>query len=359
MAQVITTPADWTSALRGLAGQAHDGLCVVSPWVSRASVEALVDASPNGVRLLVRWPRDGSELPLVAGAQLRSLREMAKLELRYVDFSEQLHAKVYLCDASEALVGSANLTASGTGLGEGGSPNLEVGVLVDGDAAEELASWFHGRWEQSHPFSDAELALLEEWTAGGDEDPPPPHPPSSRKELALQAMRRLEARGVVEPGWKPQLGFDKAAFLVRMPGAKSDTVVRVHFSTPDKTKTEQTSFHFGFYGSDITYARKSPLRASRVVMVPLEEDGNHISNEAPILVIPLNSVFWHGKNRSPTQQLDPAFFPVRRVKGKRRYESMPAHLERSGRKWVLRVPTPSRRSKRQATIELKPEWVVS
>lgn len=361
MPRLVTTHADWREALTDLARNAEDELCIASPWVGFAAVRSLVQMTPGRVRLLVRWPQVASERHLVQGADLRALRDLAGLELRCLD--ERLHAKVYIRDASQALVGSGNLTCSATGLPDhSGAQNIEIGLLTKGDEVVELVEWFNGQWGLGDELSETHLRVLEDWFAievdqGAVPPPPPPPRVAPTKALATEAMRRLEAQGVVEPGWQPQSGFDKAAFKVRMAGAQADTVLRVHFST---ARAEgESSFHFGFYASDISYARKKGLRASRVVMVPLDADRLHISDDAPLAVVPVNSVFWSKAARTPTQVLDPLFFAIKKIGGKRRHQCMTAYLERSDRGWILRVPTPSRRPRRRnAIIHLKRAWLV-
>ena len=63
-----------------------------------------------------------------------------------------LHGKMYhvtqQSGVEKAIVGSSNFTVNGLGLG--GSPNIELNLIVDNDRDRaDLKAWFHELWDDN------------------------------------------------------------------------------------------------------------------------------------------------------------------------------------------------------------------
>ena len=71
----------------------------------------------------------------------------------------RLHAKVYIFGTSRAVITSANLTDSAF------NSNIEVGVEVNADQANQLAAWFDTLWDKAVPVTPVDLSGLRSSTA--------------------------------------------------------------------------------------------------------------------------------------------------------------------------------------------------
>ena len=117
---------DELSRVRALFGQARERIVIVSAYIGGDALEQLLDAVPASVSrsmVAARW--DAQDIATGATdwrawdvAQQRGIRLLA---------CPRLHAKIYAAD-DKALVGSANATTIGMGMGVG---NLELLVPVD------------------------------------------------------------------------------------------------------------------------------------------------------------------------------------------------------------------------------------
>ncbi|GGE59148.1 hypothetical protein GCM10007421_37180 [Halopseudomonas oceani] len=130
-----------------------------------AGADELVDPSKR-YRIICNLTEGGTN-----PAVIRMLLTCPNVEVRYLP---GLHAKVFI-GASQALVGSANFSANGLGIGaEPGAGWHEAAVLVD---AVEVTTWFEAHWQSALPVAEqvlfeAELqfearAVLQASGAGG------------------------------------------------------------------------------------------------------------------------------------------------------------------------------------------------
>lgn len=89
-------------------------------------------------------------------ATIRFLRAMPNVEVRH---HAELHAKVVLANG-RAIVGSANFSADGLGIGGPSRPGwIEAAAVLDGTEVEQ---WFETHWQASKAVSDEALAQAEE-----------------------------------------------------------------------------------------------------------------------------------------------------------------------------------------------------
>lgn len=76
----------------------------------------------------------------------------SKVDIRSMVKPNFLHGKMYYiqqeCGIEKAVSGSSNFTVNGLGLG--GSPNIELNIIVDGDRDRaDLKNWFDGLWNDN------------------------------------------------------------------------------------------------------------------------------------------------------------------------------------------------------------------
>lgn len=146
--------ASYVSAIIDLIRAAKAQLLLVSPFIDMAGVgrllEHLVDALLRGVRIIL-LTHDALNLSSVtsrAVEQLRQEAERARADLTLYSaeagvgrdrvLNPLLHAKLVVCDTTQLLVGSANLTSYAL------SSNLETGVLLGSAAATEAWALING-----------------------------------------------------------------------------------------------------------------------------------------------------------------------------------------------------------------------
>lgn len=113
---------DLEASLHEFVATAGEHLAVVAPFIKAPQLSALLASVPEGVRTLVttRWRAD----EIASGVSDLEALDVCRLhgaELRLVD---RLHAKLFVVDHRDVLVGSANLTARA--LGVSAQHNLEV-----------------------------------------------------------------------------------------------------------------------------------------------------------------------------------------------------------------------------------------
>ena len=129
---------DNLSRVCALFSRARERVIVVSAYLGADTLEKLLDSVPavvTQVTVVTRWDiRD-----ITSGATDWRAWDVARASSASLRACPGLHAKVYVAD-EQALVGSANATASG--LGGGGSGNLELLIPVaasQADVAQVLA----------------------------------------------------------------------------------------------------------------------------------------------------------------------------------------------------------------------------
>lgn len=132
--------------LTQLVAQAERYLVIAAPYIQGGGK---FRSSPLGVALQAALQR-GIDIDVVStssGLQalnIGTLRRIAKGKLRFFQPSANVaderelgsHAKFFLADGSHAYIGSANLT------GRGLSGNLEMGVLVHGELAQQVEQFW-------------------------------------------------------------------------------------------------------------------------------------------------------------------------------------------------------------------------
>lgn len=117
---------DELSRVCALFGQARERVMIVSAYIGGDALEQLLDAVPASVSRRVvaaRW--DAQDI--ATGATDWRVWDVVQQHGMQLLACPKLHAKIYVAD-DRALVGSANATASGMGIGVG---NLELLVPVD------------------------------------------------------------------------------------------------------------------------------------------------------------------------------------------------------------------------------------
>lgn len=124
------------------------------------------------LRIAVAFWGNGAETIVVPGRQyqivcnlsrggtnpdvIRTLRELPNVEIRHLS---ELHAKVFLAE-EQAIVGSANFSANGLGIGSPvGSGWIEAAAVVDATA---VGRWFGSVWNASIEVDDKALSLAAE-----------------------------------------------------------------------------------------------------------------------------------------------------------------------------------------------------
>lgn len=126
------------SRVRALFAQAQDRVFIVSAYLGATTLGRLLDSVPEPVthtKVFARWEMQD----ILSGATDWRAWDVARERGVPLFACPGLHAKIYVAD-SKALVGSANATASGMGLGETG--NLELLIPTDAtqpDVSQVLA----------------------------------------------------------------------------------------------------------------------------------------------------------------------------------------------------------------------------
>lgn len=89
-------------------------------------------------------------------AVITTLRSMPNVEIRHLT---ELHAKVLIAE-NYAIVGSANISANGLGIGSAvGAGLLEAAAVID---AAETREWFDALWKNSSAVFDEDIACAAE-----------------------------------------------------------------------------------------------------------------------------------------------------------------------------------------------------
>ena len=120
------------SRICSLFGEAKERVVILSAYVGAATLERLLDSVPEAVTQITVFARWNIE-DISNGATDWQVWDIAKARSTSLCACPRLHAKVYVAD-EQALVGSANATASG--LGGGGHGNLELLMPVDASQAD-------------------------------------------------------------------------------------------------------------------------------------------------------------------------------------------------------------------------------
>jgi hypothetical protein len=142
--------------LNGLLTSTKGMLRIASAYVTDR--ELLTGTSYRERRLLI------SLLPMDVASGATSVETLGALiksgvNCRRLSERPRLHAKVYVFGTSRAVITSANLTGSAF------DSNIEVGVEVNADQANQLAAWFDTLWEKAVPLTLAYLSELQSNTA--------------------------------------------------------------------------------------------------------------------------------------------------------------------------------------------------
>lgn len=119
----------WISRVRNLFAVADDRVCIISAYVGSSAVAELLGATKASVRPAVytRWALND----LASGASDWRVWDVTAEHDVPLFACPRLHVKLYVAD-DRALIGSANATRQGLGLGP--NPNLEVLHEVDANA---------------------------------------------------------------------------------------------------------------------------------------------------------------------------------------------------------------------------------
>ena len=301
MTTKILTGPQVGQALMRFAADARDQLVLISPWLSRRAVAPVLQARQKPhpkTSIVFRWPVSGTEAPLVDLALLKDLlrRRNSSVDLRYIrDSREPLHAKLYVTDGRQALIGSANLTGKGTGLGAG-EPNREACVLVSKNkAADEAADLADGLLEESFPLTRAALKVLERWKAeqpadwSGPADPPPAGDP------VHDALVRAREVGTILAFKHVGHGFGRYAYKITRKGRKTPVMVKARRSEASELADGRLHYHQEVHRSDyrnFTLPR-AERTASALLFVQTErtEDGERLVEDAPVVLVGLDELF--------------------------------------------------------------------
>lgn len=114
----------------------------------------LIRISDRERRLLISL----SPIDIAFGAtSIATLEALIKsgVECRRLPERPRLHAKVYIFGNSHAVITSANLTSSAFDL------NIEVGVEVNADQANQIVTWFDQLWEKAVRLTQTDLSKLQ------------------------------------------------------------------------------------------------------------------------------------------------------------------------------------------------------
>jgi uncharacterized protein DUF87/phospholipase D-like protein len=140
---IVTNETILVEACRLLA-QAKTEVCLCSPWITKGTLQQLLDSIPTGVRLRVVFricePRD---LDVTSAGALQILRKR-KADTK-IHYSRELHAKGIFVDGKSGLISSSNVTSDG--MSKDG--NLELGVSLEGAEAAEAQKAFEAIWAKT------------------------------------------------------------------------------------------------------------------------------------------------------------------------------------------------------------------
>lgn len=160
----FVTPDDYKQRLEQLLDNEHDLSLAVAFW-GEGAVTLISSRSSKNFRILCNLMSGGTN-PYV----IRELCELAessdgRIQIRQCD---RLHAKVVVGER-QALIGSANVSGNGLGLGDQGSAHwLEAGVLTSEESVVGGArSWFDQLWKSDgvRGIIDADItAAIKIWT---------------------------------------------------------------------------------------------------------------------------------------------------------------------------------------------------
>ena len=135
--------------LKEIFGRAEKTIRIVSPWIKGDVVADLLSAVAEGVKVqvIVRCSSE-EDLSITDPSAFIHLRRIGA----EIFLSRDVHAKLFIVDSSEAVLGSANLTPSGV-MGEG---NLEVAVHIkDRRKVRDLIGVFERLKGSSYSLSGA------------------------------------------------------------------------------------------------------------------------------------------------------------------------------------------------------------
>lgn len=152
---------DLQESLHNLARAASKDLLLVAPFIKHAQLRAVLECVRGGVRTVVvtRW-RPDEVAAGVSDLEVFDVCQDAGTELRLLD---RLHAKLFVSDGREALLGSANLTARG--LGAVDPANLEL-LLPCCPSARSLVIFTTKLRTESRLASEAERDIVAELARG-------------------------------------------------------------------------------------------------------------------------------------------------------------------------------------------------
>jgi len=156
---MLTQDGEHAKWLYGRIQDAKKAVEIVSAWTSRSALSKVLEKRSGGVavNVIFRWPKKLDEVIAVGAEAILEARGTPNLHFHFI---ERLHAKVYLIDGKHALVTSANLTRRG--LGEGYSPNVELGVVLPDSEVPRLRDWIQRQRAQARPLDDVAAKKLEE-----------------------------------------------------------------------------------------------------------------------------------------------------------------------------------------------------
>ena len=141
---------DGLSRVRALIAQARERVMVVSAYLGANALAQLLDSVPKPVaqvRVFARWEVQD----IVSGATDWRAWDVARARGVPLLACPGLHAKIYVAD-SKALVGSANATASGLGLGGTGNLELLVPASTSQPSVAQLLTLVEQRSREALPL---------------------------------------------------------------------------------------------------------------------------------------------------------------------------------------------------------------
>jgi hypothetical protein len=141
--RIIQTP--WLNYLCEFIKNTKNELLVVAPFFSLEIIEKIVKYADKGVEL--RFLLGANARGIAAGVcdyeALIFLHEISSQRDITVKNIPNLHGKVVISDGTKAILSSSNLTR------EGLQRNIEFGMELDGDAAQELYRLIRGYWNEA------------------------------------------------------------------------------------------------------------------------------------------------------------------------------------------------------------------
>jgi len=282
-----------------LAADAREQLILISPWVTRQAVDPLLRVRHKRrprTRIVFRWPVQGTEAPLVDVGLLKELLRNRSVDLRYIrDSRSPLHAKLYVADGRQALIGSANLTGGGTGLGAG-EPNREACVLVSqNQAAYEAADLADALLEESSPLTRAALRVLERWKAKQPTDWTKPDDPPPARDPVHDALVRAREAGTVLAFEHVLHGSGRYAYEITRKRRKTPVMVKARRSEARERADGHLHYHQEVHRSDYQnlILPRAQRTASSLLFVQTErtEDGELLVEDAPVVLVGLDELF--------------------------------------------------------------------